>query len=116
MLIQLSLIYSLFFSTNLKISIVSFASLTSCTRIILAPCISDIVLTTVVPLSAWLFSIFNRLLIMDFLEEPTKIGGLILTDNVNEDNRYLNFGKNAKEFSKEFEWDKIVKKYIKLLS
>ena len=33
-----------------------------------------------------------------------------------EDNRYLNFGKNAKEFSKEFEWDKIVKKYIKLLS
>ena len=31
-------------------------------------------------------------------------------------NRYLKFGENAKEFSKQFEWDKIVKKYIELLN
>ena len=33
-----------------------------------------------------------------------------------EKDRYLTFGKNAKEFSKQFEWSKIVKKYIELLN
>ena len=33
-----------------------------------------------------------------------------------ENNRYLEFGKNAKEFSKQFEWDKIIKQYIQLLN
>ena len=36
--------------------------------------------------------------------------------NILEEDRYLEFGKNAKEFSKQFEWDKIVKKYIELLN
>jgi len=32
----------------------------------------------------------NNYIIIDMIkEEPAKIGGLILTDNVNEDNRYL---------------------------
>ena len=35
--------------------------------------------------------------------------------NIFEENRYLEFGKNAKEFSKQFEWSKIIKKYIELL-
>jgi len=33
-----------------------------------------------------------------------------------DNNRYLEFGKNAKEFSKQFEWDKIIKQYIQLLN
>jgi phosphatidylinositol alpha-1,6-mannosyltransferase len=33
-----------------------------------------------------------------------------------EEDRYLKFGKNAKEFSKQFEWSKIIKKYIELLN
>ena len=33
-----------------------------------------------------------------------------------EEDRYLIFGKNAKEFSKQFEWSKIIKKYIELLN
>ena len=33
-----------------------------------------------------------------------------------EKNRYLEFGKNAKEFAKKFEWNNIVKKYIALLN
>ena len=33
-----------------------------------------------------------------------------------EEDRYLKFGKNAKEFSKQFEWNKIVKKYIELIN
>ena len=37
-------------------------------------------------------------------------------ENIFEKDRYLIFGKNAKEFSKQFEWNKIIKKYIDLLS
>ena len=33
-----------------------------------------------------------------------------------EDDRYLKFGKNAKEFSKKFEWNNIIKQYIELLN
>ena len=36
--------------------------------------------------------------------------------NIFEEDRYLIFGKNAKEFSKQFEWSKIIKKYIELLN
>ena len=36
--------------------------------------------------------------------------------NIFEEDRYLKFGKNAKEFSKQFEWSKIIKKYIELLN
>ena len=33
-----------------------------------------------------------------------------------ENNKYKIYGKNAKEFSKQFDWDIIVKKYLKLLN
>ena len=33
-----------------------------------------------------------------------------------ENDKYLKFGKNAKEFSKQFEWNNIIKKYIQLLN
>ncbi len=35
--------------------------------------------------------------------------------NIFEENKYLTLGKNAKEFSKQFEWSNIIKKYIELL-
>ena len=37
-------------------------------------------------------------------------------EHIVEKNRYLELGKNAKEFSKQFDWDKIIKKYIELLN
>ena len=32
-----------------------------------------------------------------------------------ENNKYKIYGKNAKEFSKQFDWDKIVNEYLKIL-
>ena len=37
-------------------------------------------------------------------------------ENIFENKKYLEFGKNAKEFSKQFEWNKIIKQYIELLN
>ncbi len=37
-------------------------------------------------------------------------------EHILENERYLKFGRNAKEFSKQFEWSKIVKQYIDLLN
>ena len=35
--------------------------------------------------------------------------------NFFENKNYLNYGKNAKEFSEKFHWDKVVKNYLKLI-
>ena len=37
-------------------------------------------------------------------------------NNILEEEKYLKFGNNAKEFSKQFEWNRIIKKYIELLN
>jgi len=36
--------------------------------------------------------------------------------NFFENKNYLNYGKNAKEFSEKFHWDKVVKNYLKLIN
>ena len=36
--------------------------------------------------------------------------------NFFENENYLNYGKNAKEFSEKFHWDKVVKNYLKLIN
>ena len=33
-----------------------------------------------------------------------------------ENNNFIKYGKNAKEFSENFYWDKVVKKYLKLIN
>jgi len=33
-----------------------------------------------------------------------------------ENNNYIEFGKNAREFSKNFHWDKVIKNYLKLIN
>jgi phosphatidyl-myo-inositol dimannoside synthase len=33
-----------------------------------------------------------------------------------KDDNFINYGKNAKEFSEEFHWNKVVKKYLKLIN
>ena len=32
-----------------------------------------------------------------------------------ENNKYLEFGKNAKENSSKFKWDQVIQQYIKIL-
>tara|TARA_Y100000590_G_C15732491_1_gene1017521 strand:+ start:1365 stop:2462 length:1098 start_codon:yes stop_codon:yes gene_type:complete len=36
--------------------------------------------------------------------------------NFMNNDKYINFGKNAKEFSENFHWDKVVKNYLKLIN
>ena len=59
----------------------SIASLTSCTLIIFAPFSKQIVFNIDVPFKASSGFIFNNLLIIDFLDTPTRIGFFIFLNN-----------------------------------